>query len=172
VGAVRSVAIILALIAWFGSLVTLVVQLVLLRRSLRADRRHEQPRGRPHMRPRVRTIDRFRAAERRLSWGPRTIDRLPGISRQETAYRPGSPYPMAQRGPRPPDNTPRRARRPEMSSPQRQPLWPPDPDPERKPHTLLSATAVRPRPDGRTPPARGGHDQPPPPRSRRVPFDR
>ena len=161
-GAIRSVVVILSLIAWFGSLAALVVQLVLLRQSLRADQRRAQP----YVRPRVRTIDRFRAAARRLSWGPRTVDRLPGISRQATAYRPRPPYPMAQRGPRPPDDTSWRARRPDVNDPQRQPLWPPDPDPDRKLRTLASATAVRPRADGRTPPARGGRDQPPPPQSR------
>ncbi len=169
-GAVHSVAVILVLIAWVGSLIALVVLPVQLRRALRTARSREQP-EQPYARPRVRTIDRVRAAARWASWGPRrAVSHLPGISRQQTAYRPGPPYPMAQRGQRPPDDMPRRAWRPDANYPQRQPLWPPDP--ERKLNTLLSATAVRPRPDGRMPPKQAGRDQPPPrPRSRRAPYD-
>ncbi len=175
-GAVHSVAVILALIAWFGSLVALVVLPIQLLRARRAEQHFEQPYEQPYApRPRVRTLDRFRAAARRLSWGPRNANRLPGISREQTAYRPAppSPNPMPRRGPRPPDDMPRRAWRPDAHYPQRQPLWPPDPDPdpERRYHTLLSATAVRPRPDGRTPPRQGGRNQPPPPRNSRVPYE-
>jgi hypothetical protein len=160
VGAVRSIVIVFALITWFGSLATLVVLLVQLRRSLRANQ------GQVGARPRVRTIDRIRAAARWRGRGPETIDRMPGISRQETAYRPGPPYPQAQRNSRLPEDTSWRLRRPDANDPQRRfPDW--SDDPERKLHTLQSATVVRPRVDGRTPPGRGRRDEPPPPRSRR-----
>ncbi len=117
-GSMHGVAVALTLVAWFGSLIALVVLFVLLRRSPRANQgRVEQYRARP----RVRTIDRVRAAARWAGWRAETgtADRLPGASReqtayrrgfsqQQTAYRPGPYSPQAQRGQRLADEPTRR----------------------------------------------------------------
>jgi hypothetical protein len=181
VGAMHSMAVILTLVAWFGSLIAMIVLVVILRNAQGAQHDAQQP-----GRTRVRTIDRLRAAARWASWReetadrmprmPRreTIDRMPGISRQQTALRPGpaARYPMAQRGQRPPGDAPRRSRSEEADDAPRRPGgW--APDSSRRYPTLESAsTVVQPRPGWRTPPAPGRRDQSPPPRDRRTPYDR
>ena len=106
-GAVRNVAVVLTLIAWFGSLVALVVLIALLVRARQAQA------NQPLARPRVRTINRVRAAARWAGWraGTDTADRMPGVSREQTAYRPGPRAPQAQRGSRLPDEPTRRVPR-------------------------------------------------------------
>jgi hypothetical protein len=161
-GSARDMLVILTLIAWFGSLIALVVLLVLLRRSLRADRYSP--------RPRVRTIDRLRAAARWANWGPQTVDRLPGTIRQDTAYRQGTVYPTTQRVPRPPVDMPRQGRRADARPPSVAPVdWSSDPD--RRYRTLQSAKVVRQQPSSRNSPAWDESDQPQRPRNRRAPFD-
>jgi hypothetical protein len=106
-GAVRNVAVVLTIVAWFGSLVALVVLAVLLVRARQAQA------NQPPARPRVRTIDRVRAAARWAGWraGTDTADRMPGVSREQTAYRPGPRAPQGQRGSRLPDEPTRRVPR-------------------------------------------------------------
>ncbi len=106
-GAVHGVAVALTLIAWFGSLVALVVLSALFVRARQAQA------NQPLARPRVRTIDRVRAAARWAGWraATDTADRMPGVSREQTAYRPGPRAPQAQRGSRLPDEPTRRVPR-------------------------------------------------------------
>jgi hypothetical protein len=165
-GAVRGMIIILTLIAWFGSLVALVALPLLLRRSLRTDRQG--------VRPRVHTIDRLRAAGRLVSWGPRTIGRLPGTMRQDTTYRRRPAYPMTQqtqRVPRGPVDAPRHGRRPDARASSVDPIDRSS-DPDRRFRTLQTAKVVRQRSNWPNSPAWEERDQPQPPRNRRAPFDR
>jgi len=169
-GAVRGMIIFLTLIAWFGSLVALVALPLLLRRSLRTDRQGAQPR----VRPRVHTIDRLRAAGRWVTSGPRTIGRLPGTMRQDTAYRRRPAYPMTQqtqRVPRGPVDAPRQGRRPDARASNGDFIdW--SSDPTRQFRTLQTAKVVRQRPNRPNSPAWEERDQPQPPRNRRAPSDR
>lgn len=181
-GAVHGLAIVLAFLVWLASLIALVVLPIQFLQARRANQRQEPV----PVRQRVRTIDRFRAAARMVSWGPRRARQMDGISQQHTAYRPGPQYPGAQQ--RPPREEPTR-RQPRVNpngsrsqfpnGPQSQyPNW--SGDPERKYRTLQSIAAVQkqqqsqPQPDWRGGSTRERRAQQPPPpqqRDRRDPYD-
>ncbi len=165
VGAIHGLAIALTLLVWLASLIALVALPIQLRQARRASQRQE------FARPRVRTIDRFRAAARMVSFGPRRARQMDGVSQQHTAYRPRPPYPAAQRVQSPPDEMTRRQRRVDANGPQSQyPNW--SSDPERKYRTLQSIAAVRQQSDGRGLSTRERRAQPPAPRDRREQYDR